>query len=79
VFHSGTVYYDFANYFKQTPYTMLSGEISWTLKHPNLKFSIFGTNLTDAKVAQLIRPGALDTDLFYEHPRKIGAGVEFNF
>ena len=77
-FHSSRVYYDAPNRYSQDPYEMVSGEISWTTAE-DLRFSLWATNLTNAKVAQQIRPGAPGTDILYEKPRVVGVGAEYRF
>jgi iron complex outermembrane receptor protein len=79
VFHSGRVYHDFQNIFSQKPYTMASGEISWTTPNERWRFSLWGKNITNAAVFQQIRPGALSADGFEEAPRRVGIGAEFKF
>lgn len=79
IFYSDRVYYDFLNRFSQKPYTLANGEISWTTPNEHVKFSFWGTNLTNAKVAQQIRQGSYATDILYEKPRTIGIGAEFKF
>jgi iron complex outermembrane receptor protein len=79
VFRSGAVYYDFLNLFYQKAYTLVSGEIAWTSDGERFRLTLFGTNLTNAKVAQMLRPGSLGTDQFYERPRRIGIGAEMRF
>lgn len=78
-FYSDRVYYDFLNRFSQKPYSLVNGEISWTMPNERMKFSLWTTNLTNSKVAQQIRQGALATDILYEKPRTIGIGAEFKF
>jgi len=79
IFYSDRVYYDFLNRFSQDPYALVNGEISWTTPNDQFKFTLWTTNLTNAKVAQQIRQGALATDILYEKPRTIGLGAEFKF
>jgi iron complex outermembrane recepter protein len=79
LFHSSTVYFDFLNSLKQDPYTSVNNEISWRTADEDLRFSIWVTNLTNEKIIQEVRPGALGSDLRYELPRRIGAGVELRF
>lgn len=76
---SSRLFYDFANNFSQGAYTLSNMSIGWTPKSENWKVSVWATNLTNEKVFQTIRPGALSTDGFYEQPRKIGATVEVKF
>ncbi len=64
---------------KQDPYTAINSEISWRTDDEKFRFSIWATNLTNEKIIQEVRPGALGTDLRYELPRRIGAGVEVKF
>lgn len=78
-FYSDRVYYDFLNRFSQDPYALVSGEVSWTTPNDRIRFSVWGSNLTNAKVAQQIRQGALATDILYEKPRTIGIGAELRF
>ena len=77
-FHSSRVYYDAPNRYSQDPYETVSGEISWTTAE-DLRFSLWATNLTNAKVAQQIRPGVPGTDILYEKPRVVGVGAEYRF
>lgn len=79
VFHSTKVYHDFANNFAQPAYTLISGEVSWTTQDEKWRVSLWSTNLTNAKVFQQIRPGALSADVIYEMPRRIGIGAEVRF
>jgi len=79
LFHSSKVYHDFANTVAQKSYELLSGEIGWTTPDDNMRFFLWGTNLTNAKVAQQISPGALGTYVVYERPRRVGVGAQFRF
>ena len=79
LFHSSTVYFDFLNLTKQEPYTSINAEISWATADEKFRFSLWTTNLTNEKIIQEVRPGALASDLRYELPRRIGAGVQINF
>ena len=79
VFHSARVYYDFLNLFAQKSYTLVNGELSWRSPDERWRLSLFATNITNAKVAQMLRPGPLGTDLFYERPRRVGIGAELKF
>ncbi|CCA92434.1 TonB-dependent receptor [Novosphingobium sp. PP1Y] len=76
---SSRLYYDFANNFSQKAYSLTNLSASWTPESENWKFSIWATNLTNEKVFQTMRPGALSNDGFYEQPRKVGATVEVKF
>ena len=79
IFHSEKVYHDFLNISVQPPYTLLTSEIAWTNADKTLRLSLWGTNLTNAKVFQQITPGPLGTYVNYEKPRRIGVGAQFNF
>ncbi|MDB5699394.1 MAG: TonB-dependent receptor [Alphaproteobacteria bacterium] len=79
IFHSGKLYYDFLNIFFQKAYTLANGQVSWTTADDKLRFFVWGTNLTNAKVWQTLRPSGLGTDGFYEQPRKVGVGAEVRF
>lgn len=79
LFRSSTVYFDFLNTTKQDPYTSINGEISWRTADEKFRFSIWATNIANEKIIQEVRPGALGTDLRYELPRRIGAGIELSF
>lgn len=79
LFHSSKVFHDFANTLVQDAHQMVSGEISWTTSNENLRFSLWGTNLTNTKVPQQISPGGLGTYVVYEKPRRIGIGAQFSF
>ncbi|MFC3215394.1 TonB-dependent receptor [Novosphingobium panipatense] len=76
---SSRLYYDFANIFSQGAYTLSNMSIGWTPESEKWKVSLWATNLTNEKVFQTMRPGALSTDGFYEQPRKIGGTVEVRF
>lgn len=78
-FFSDRVYYDFLNRFSQDPYALVNGEISWTMPNDRVRFTLWGTNLSNAKVAQQIRQGVFATDILYEKPRTIGIGAEVSF
>ncbi|MGE3468389.1 MAG: TonB-dependent receptor [Pyrinomonadaceae bacterium] len=79
VFHSTKVYHDFLNIFFQKPYTLTNAQASWTTPNEKWRFSLWATNLTNEKVWQTLRVGALSTDGLYEQPRKIGVGAEVRF
>ena len=79
VYHSSTVYFDFLNSLKQDPYTLINSEISWRTADENVRYTIWVTNVANKKIIQEIRPGAFSSDLRYELPRRIGAGVEVSF
>jgi len=79
IFYSGTVYYDFLNLFAQKPYVMANGEISWTNRGETWRVSLWARNITNATVAQSIRPGAFGTDVVFEKPRSVGIGASHNF
>ena len=79
LFFSDRVYYDFLNRFSQDPYALVNGEISWTMPNDRVRFTLWGTNLSNAKVAQQIRQGVFATDILYEKPRTIGIGAEVSF
>lgn len=76
---SSRLYYDFANNFSQGPYSLTNMSISWQPDSEKWKIGLWATNLTNEKVLQTIRPGALSTDGFYEQPRRIGATFEVKF
>jgi iron complex outermembrane receptor protein len=79
LFHSSRLYYDFLNALSQAPYTMLSGELSWTAGDDGWRFSVWGQNLLNSEVVQNIRPGTLSTDAIYEPPRRFGIGLSRRF
>jgi iron complex outermembrane receptor protein len=79
VFHSGKVFHDFLNSLRQKSYTLASGEIAWALPGDRVTLTLFGANLTNAKVAQQISPGPLGTYVIYERPRRIGLGLEYRW
>ena len=79
IYYSGTVYYDFLNLFAQKPYVTASDEISWTNAQQTWRFSFWTRNITNAKVAQVIRVGAFGTDEVYERPRSVGIGAAYDF
>ena len=62
-YHSARVFFDFANRFSQQPYTLLSGELSYKLSPSQVRFTIWATNLTNARVFREIRNGPLTTDV----------------
>jgi len=76
---SSRVYYDFANLFSQPSYTLTNASVSWMPESERFKIGLWVTNLTNEKVLQTIRPGALSTDGFYEQPRKVGVSLEARF
>lgn len=76
---SSKVYYDFANIFSQPSYTLTNASVSWMPENERFKIGLWVTNLTNEKVLQTIRPGALGTDGFYEQPRKVGLSAEVRF
>lgn len=59
--------------------TLANTQISYTTLADALKLSLWATNLTNARVLQAVRPGALETDGFYEPPRRIGVSLELRF
>ncbi|WP_281824967.1 TonB-dependent receptor [Sphingobium sp. BS19] len=79
VYHSSRVYFDFANRFSQKPYTLVSGELSYTTSNDNWRFTVWATNLTNQQVYREIRNGPLTTDVTYESPRRVGVGASYRF
>jgi len=79
LFYSSRVYFDFANLTSQKPYTLVSGELSWTTSDAAWRFSIWTTNVTNSKVFREIRTAALATDFALEAPRRVGIGLERRF
>jgi iron complex outermembrane receptor protein len=79
VYHSDRVYYDPMNLFSQPAYTMVRSDISWATPDEKWVFSLWATNLTNAKVAQQIRVNTFDTDIVYEPPRRVGVGAQYRF
>ena len=47
------------NLLSQKPYTMLSGELSWTTENGDWRFSVWGQNLLNKAVVQQMRVGTL--------------------
>jgi|TARA_R100000501_G_scaffold17390_1_gene32319 iron complex outermembrane receptor protein len=78
-YHSSRVYFDFANRFSQEPYTLVSGELSYTTSDDNWRFTLWATNLTNQQVYREIRNGPLTTDVTYESPRRVGLGASYRF
>jgi len=78
-FHSAKVYYDFPNLIWQNPYTLVNGELSWRTGDEAWTFTLWATNLTNAKVAQQISPGTLATYVVQERPRRVGIGAQYRF
>lgn len=79
VYHSSRVYFDFANRFSQKPYTLVSGELSYTTSDDKWRFALWATNLTNQRVYREIRNGPLTTDVTYESPRRVGLGASYRF
>ncbi|MBT9166413.1 MAG: Pesticin receptor [Chloroflexi bacterium] len=79
VFFSSRLYGDFANNFSQGPYSLTNMSISWKPDSERWNIGLWAINLTNERVLQTIRPGALSTDGFYEPPRRIGANFEVFF
>lgn len=79
LFHSTRVYYDFANTFSQDPFTRVNARASWSPSGSDWTFSLWSTNLTNAKIVQQIRIGLASADQVYEPPRQVGVGVELKF
>ncbi|WP_299646032.1 TonB-dependent receptor [Sphingomonas bacterium] len=79
LFHSAKVFHDFLNIAVQDAYSLLNAEIAWTDAAQRVRVALFGSNLTDARVAQQITPGPVGTYLSYEKPLRVGASVQLNF
>lgn len=77
VFQSGKVHYDFQNTVTQRAFTLLSADVRWTAPDGHLSLSLFGTNLTNAKVAQQVTPGPAGSYMVYERPIRVGIGAEY--
>jgi len=78
-FRSAKLYYDFMNLAKQPAYTQINAEFGWTPPSANWRVSVWGTNLTNAKIFQMLQAGGPATTSFYQKPRTIGVGVELRF
>lgn len=79
IFHSGKYYWDVSNRLVQPSYTMVNGELSWTVPGDKLRLSIWAKNLTNEKVFQQMLPNANADVVSYERPRTYGVGAQFNF
>lgn len=79
LFHSDRVFYDFVNLFSQDPYTLISGDVTWTPGVNGFSLSAFVKNLTNEAVTQQIRVGSTGNYTFYERPREIGVRARFEF
>ena len=79
LFNSSKVFFDFRNATFQSSYVLVNSEIGWTTGDKKLRVNLFAANVTNEKVIQEVRPGALGTDLRYELPRRLGIGATYNF
>lgn len=79
LYYSSKIYYDFLNLFPQKSYALITAGVSWTTPDEKWRFSLTGQNLTNAKVANLLRSGAFGTDIIYDQPRRVLVGAEVRF
>ncbi|ODT89064.1 TonB-dependent receptor [Phenylobacterium sp. SCN 70-31] len=78
-FWSSKTYYDFGNRIKQSAYTRLNGQISWTSPDDQLRLRVFGTNLTNEVIIQQATATPIADQVTYERPREVGVALEVRF
>lgn len=78
LFHSSIIYSDAANDFPEPSYEKLSGELFWS-PNPSMRFSIWGTNLTNAKISRATSFSASGNFRINEPPREYGVSARINF
>ncbi|GLJ00248.1 TonB-dependent receptor [Sphingobium sp. BS19] len=78
-FHSARVFFDFANRLSQSPYTLLNAEIKWVSQSKILEVSIFGRNLTNARIYQQASANSFGDFVTYERPLYAGMRIGLNF
>lgn len=78
VFHSSRVFYDFANFYSQKPYTLVNGQALYRTPG-NLEFSLKVQNMLNQAVAQQIRVSNRSVDALLERPRTVILGIKYDF
>lgn len=79
VFHSSRFFWDVNNRTFQPRYTIVNGEVSWTLPDGNLRFALWGRNLTDELVQAQLNPSAALDGVSYERPRTFGVSAALTY
>lgn len=72
VFHSDKFFWDVNNRTFQPAYTIVNGEISWTMPDGRLRLALWGRNLTDERVQAQLNPSAAQDGVSYERPISYG-------
>ncbi len=78
LFHSGKFFWDVNNRTFQPAYTIVNGEISWTMPDGRLRFAIWGRNLTDEKIQAQLNPSAAQDGVSYERPISYGISARLS-
>jgi iron complex outermembrane receptor protein len=79
LYHSSRYYWDAQNRLFQPAYTELSGDLGWRSPNDRYRLSVWGRNLTSAKVFQHMLPGSLSDSVVYERPASYGVTARVNF
>ena len=79
VFHSGKFFWDVNNRLFQPSYTIVNGEISWTMPDGKLRLALWGKNLTNELVQAQVNPSAALDGASYERPISYGVSASFTY
>ena len=79
IFHSGKFFWDVNNRLFQPPYTIVNGEISWTMPDGKLRLALWGKNLTNELVQAQVNPSAALDGASYERPISYGISASFTY
>jgi iron complex outermembrane receptor protein len=75
-----TIYYDPIDYVKQPAYSTINAQVSFRpAGREHLKFSLFGTNLNDARYLESVQESTASILVRYAAPRQIGVKVGYSF
>ena len=79
VFHSGKFFWDVNNRLFQPSYTIVNGEVSWTMPDGRLRLALWGKNLTDERVQAQLNPASAIDGASYERPISYGVSASFTY
>ncbi len=78
-YRSAKLYYDFQERLNQPQYDRVNASVSWTMSHPDVKFTAYCHNCTDALIIQQATATTLVDQVTFELPREVGLMIEHRF
>jgi iron complex outermembrane receptor protein len=78
VYHSAKYYWEFSNRLAQPAYTKINAQ-AWIAPWPQVRLGVWGENLTNAVIEDLVVAGSSGDYAVYQKPRSVGAFIDYQF